>query len=214
MPHPDAPRPGVVLSVTMARPVPKDGMPQPPALPGPGSATAPPERGGTGSTGGGKPGEDGKGEPGAKGKADAGPGTPGDGPKLPGGGLPPGVKPPPSPKAERPPLRPAELSSDEVIVHVECHADYVVVHPSRRRVPVEALGHSDAHNPLYQQVRAGLARKPLGVEKPRRQIRFLVHPDGERTFHRAYPVLEGLSASKTRQAVQPGDDVMAIIAGR
>ena len=47
----------------------------------------------------------------------------------------------------------------------------------------------------------------------RPQIRFLVWPDALRSFHLAYPALEGLAVPKTRQNLQPEDDVFAIVAG-
>ena len=47
----------------------------------------------------------------------------------------------------------------------------------------------------------------------RPQVRFLVRPEHERTFHLAYPTLDRLPATKTRQTLGPEDDVLAIIVG-
>ena len=45
----------------------------------------------------------------------------------------------------------------------------------------------------------------------RRQIRFLIHRDAERTFHLAYPILEDVKVDKTRYTLQYGDDISRLI---
>src|SRR5262249_49482256 len=85
-----------------------------------------------------------------------------------------------SPRDARQPLGPAWLHGGrEFLIYVECQNDRVIVHPFQRRVAVEALSHSPRHNPLFQTIRAIIARKQATVQpgdKPYRpEIRFLVH---------------------------------------
>ncbi len=113
-------------------------------------------------------------------------------------------------------LRPARLGiNDDYVIFIECQADYVVIYPSRRRVPVEKLNHNQAYNPLYQTVQDMIKRRLStlrpGENPPRIQVRFLVHSDGDRTLHYAYPVLDGVQAEKVRYILQPEDDVARII---
>jgi hypothetical protein len=60
---------------------------------------------------------------------------------------------------------------------------------------------------LLQAVRQLIARRQAGVrpgDPPYRpQVRFLVHPDGLRTYHLAYPALEPLGVPLTRQNYEP-----------
>jgi hypothetical protein len=125
--------------------------------------------------------------------------------------------PPPTPAPRRRPviLRPARLNGDgESFVFVECRRDVVVVYPGHRRVAIDALNHSPTYNPLFQTIRQQVERRQAQAgpgETARVHIRFLIHRDGERTFHLAYPVLEGLAVPKTRYSLQPEDDVSRIV---
>ena len=109
------------------------------------------------------------------------------------------------------PLLPARVGgAEETIVFVECLSDGVVVHPSGKSMSIDSLNHSPSHNALYQAVAAKLA-KHKGDPK-RRTVRFLIHRDGERTFHLAYPLFNGLDVTKTRYSLQSDDDVSRIVA--
>jgi hypothetical protein len=101
----------------------------------------------------------------------------------------------------------------EVVFFVECRPDAVVVHPSRVQVSVDHLTHGAMHNKLYQSVRQLLQRQLTRAPDSKVQIRFLIHRDAERTFHRAYPVLEGLPVPKTQYHLLPDDDVARLVAG-
>jgi hypothetical protein len=112
-------------------------------------------------------------------------------------------------------LRPARIGGEgESIVFIECKSDVVIVHPTRKQIAVESLNHSPAYNPLVQAVRQQMQRRqalaktgdPIKV-----QVRFLVHRDGERTLHLAYPALEVLKLSMTRYSLQSWDDVNRLV---
>ena len=115
------------------------------------------------------------------------------------------------------PLRPAWLQGgNEYTIYVECQSDLVVLYPSGRKFPVDKLSHTPQHNPLVQAIRMQMARREAAVKSggqpPRCNIRFLVHRDGEETYHMTYPRLDPLPATKTRQNLQPEDDVSLIVA--
>jgi hypothetical protein len=123
------------------------------------------------------------------------------------------------PKASLPPasLRPARLSGDrDWIVFVECKKEGVVIYPTQLLLPASALGRASGSNPLLQSVQQLIDRKQATVRRGdvpyRPEVRFLVHPDAGRTYHRAYPTLDALAAPKTAQTLAPEDDVAAIVA--
>jgi hypothetical protein len=138
------------------------------------------------------------------------------------GGDDPFLRAPPAPKlpkASRPPapLRPARLSGDrDWIVFVECKTEGVVIYPTHLLVPASALGRPSGSNPLLQSVQQLIDRKQATVRRGdtayRPEVRFLVHPDADRTYHLAYPTLDSLAAPKTAQILAPEDDVATIIA--
>ena len=116
------------------------------------------------------------------------------------------------------PLRPARLSGDrDWIIYVECKPEGVVVYPTRTLVPLSALNRPAGSNPLPQTIQQLIDRKQATVrrgEMPYRpEVRFLVRPEAERTYHLAYPTLDGLAAPKTSQNLGPEDDVSAVVAG-
>lgn len=114
-------------------------------------------------------------------------------------------------------LRPALISGDrDWVIFIECRANSLVVYPSRQEIPVAALGRGP-NNPLVQQVRQMIDRKQATVrpgDMPYRpHVRFLVRPQFEATFYQAYPSLDGLTVPKSRQTLEPEDNVQEIIAG-
>jgi hypothetical protein len=171
--------------------------------------------GGGGSSGGGGGGASGGGASGGgadSGGADSGgvsPGRPSDGPRI-------GLEGPPLPDRKPVILRPARLGSDDdYVVFIECCADRIVIYPSRKTVAIESLNHGQNYNPLYKTVEQMINRRLStlrpGEKPPHIQVRFLVHRDGDRTLHLAYPVLEGMPMEKVRYNLQPEDDVARII---
>jgi hypothetical protein len=90
------------------------------------------------------------------------------------------------------------------IISVECHADAVVVLPSRQRIPTaQFAGSQHGSNPLRELVEQMIARRQGSIragEMPYRpMIRFKVWPEGVRTYYLAYPVLEGLRLPMRRE---------------
>jgi hypothetical protein len=106
-------------------------------------------------------------------------------------------------------------SDGDYIIFIECLAERVVIYPSRRFVGIDSLNHSRSFNPLFKTVEQMIAKRLStllpGEKPPHMQVRFLVHRDGERTLHLAYPVLEPLPIEKVRYSLQPEDDVARII---
>lgn len=125
-------------------------------------------------------------------------------PKLPG-------QTPTKPAAQTP--RPVRLAGDrQWILYVECRADGVVLHPSLRSFSAASLAQPQGLADLTRAAQMLLDRRQntanqLGDKAFKMQIRFLVWPDGERTFHSVYPALDGLPAPKTWQMLRPDDDV-------
>jgi hypothetical protein len=111
------------------------------------------------------------------------------------------------------------LSGDrDWIVFVECKTEGVVIYPTRLLIPSSVLGLSSGSNPLLQCVQQLIDRKQATVRRGdlpyRPEVRFLVHPDADRTYHLAYPTLDSLAAPKTAQDLAPEDDVAAIVAAQ
>jgi hypothetical protein len=140
-------------------------------------------------------------------------------------GVRPGFVPPPTPGPQAPArerrpvaLRPARVGGDrEWTLFVECKADEVVLYPSRRRFPLADLAQPQGRANLLQAVQQQIERRQAlitpGEPPVRPQVRFLIWPEGLRAFYQAYPALDPLPLPKTRQALDPEDDVAAIVAG-
>ena len=147
--------------------------------------------------------------PGSKGS----PGGSSDGPTVQGDRRPqrPGFRGPDSlAPARNRPLLPARIGdAEETTIFIECRSTGVVVHPTGQTIPLAALGEAPANNALHRTVSAQFASHK--GNPARRQIRFLIHRDAERTFHAAYPVLEDIKVEKTRYTLQPGDEVSQLI---
>lgn len=87
-----------------------------------------------------------------------------------------------------------------------------MVHPTRLKISASNLKQSrGADNALLQTVQQMIQRRQVSVrpgEMPYRpQVRFLVRPDGLRTFHQAYPLLESLRLPMTRLDLALGEDI-------
>jgi hypothetical protein len=124
-------------------------------------------------------------------------------------------------KAKRPiQLRPALIEGDrDWVIYVECQKEAVILYPMRKSFTVDSLSHSPAHNPFFQAIDRMIARRQATVlpgDMPYRpNVRFLVQPNPNalRTYYLAYPALETLKATKSRQNLQPEDDPAAIAVG-
>jgi hypothetical protein len=123
---------------------------------------------------------------------------------------------PPIPTTERrppPAPRPPRLVGNrDWTILVECTADAVVLYPSGKRFPVQALAEGTASGrSLVETVRGMIARRQAMVrpgEPPYRpQLRFLVRPDGLRTFYQAYPVLDAVQVPMSRQNLAADEEI-------
>jgi hypothetical protein len=94
------------------------------------------------------------------------------------------------------------------IIPLVCTPDAIVL-PSGATIAASALNTSDGAKALIKAVQDIIARKQATVregEPPYRpQIRFLVHPEGLRLYHQAYPTLEALQVPILRQNIEPED---------
>jgi hypothetical protein len=106
-----------------------------------------------------------------------------------------------------PPERPRVFGSRDWVVSLDCTAAEVVVYPSGQHIPATALTTAQADNPLFRVVQSLISRRQAMVrpgEPPYRPVvRFLVHPDGLRTYYLAYPALESLQVAMIRENVRP-----------
>jgi hypothetical protein len=89
------------------------------------------------------------------------------------------------------------------IIPIDCFADAIVVPAgSRTRLEVSLLQRSEGADALRNAVRSMIERRQATVRpgevpfKP--QLRFLVRPEGLRTYYLAFPALESLQVPMTR----------------
>jgi hypothetical protein len=125
---------------------------------------------------------------------------------------------PAKPASTPAPLRPARLSGDrDWVIFVECRAEGVVVYPSQLLVSTATLSRATGSNPLQEALKQMIDRRQATVRpgEPlyRPEVRFLVRPDALKTYHLAYPALDGLPAEKKAQNLGPDEDAAAVIAG-
>ncbi len=101
-------------------------------------------------------------------------------------------------------------------IFIECRADGVVLYPGGLSIAAaksSANGKISDH-PLPAAVQQMIARRQSIIgeaagNEPMGQphIRFLVRPDGLRSYYQAYPELGGLQLQMTRENLEPDDDV-------
>jgi hypothetical protein len=122
------------------------------------------------------------------------------------------------PKPRKPAnLRPAWVHGGrDWTIYVECLPDSVKLYPSEKTFPLAAI-REGASNPLVTTIRQMIDRRQSGRragEPPYYpQVRLLVRPENVRTFLKVYPALEALPVPKTRQNLDPDDDVRDIVTG-
>ena len=93
------------------------------------------------------------------------------------------------------------------MISLECTADALLLSPAGMRVPTAALGNAaGVENPLAGAVRELIGRRqasvPAGEPAYRPRIRFLVRPDGLRSYYEACAALEPLRLPMTRENVR------------
>lgn len=127
--------------------------------------------------------------------------------------LPPSLNPPGDRKA-RPQPRPVPhlVGNRDWFILLECRGDSLVVYPSGRRFTTQELNTDpQAGKALLEAVRQMIAHRQAMVrpgEPPwRPQMRFLVRPDGVRTFYLAYPLLEPAGAPMTRHNLDADEEI-------
>jgi hypothetical protein len=112
------------------------------------------------------------------------------------------------PRATTP--RPIRLTGNrDWVIPLECTADAIVL-PTGVKITAQALSAGDSGaKALLQGVQELIKRKQAtvrdGEPEYRPQVRFLVHPEGLRLYHLAYPTLEPLQIPILRQNVEPDD---------
>ncbi len=115
-------------------------------------------------------------------------------------------------------LRPAWVHGGrDWTIYVECRPDGVVLYPSQKTFPLAQAMSDAANNPLVATIRQMIERRQSGRrpgEPPYHpQVCLLVRPENVRTFLMVYPALEALPVPRTRQNLEPGDDVGDIVTG-
>lgn len=110
-------------------------------------------------------------------------------------------------------------------IFVECKADQAVVYPGGLQISMtsQATSGKPADQPLFQTVQQMIARRKAlmassdanqeaATQAP--QIRFLVRPDGLRTYFLAFPELTPLQLPMTRENLDVGEDVIRHMVNR
>ena len=100
----------------------------------------------------------------------------------------------------------SRFSSPEWIILVECRPEGVVVSPSRLSFSLASLTGEVATGGQFAALVRDLIARRRSAQRPGEDpvkivIRFQVQKDGLRTFHLAYPLLDGIDVEK--RAVLP-----------
>jgi hypothetical protein len=96
----------------------------------------------------------------------------------------------------------------EWIIVVECRPDGVQVSPSRLSLSLADLATGQGDDSLLVRTARELIERRRSVQRPgdppvKIVIRFLIHKDGLRAFHLAYPLLDSIDVEK--RAVLSGE---------
>jgi hypothetical protein len=106
---------------------------------------------------------------------------------------------------------PLTLVNRDWTVSVECRAEGVIVYPGSKRFDPATLATVAGAASLTEAVQQLAARRQATVrpgEAPYRiQIRFLMRPNGLRSFYLAYPALEGLNLPMMRQNIDADEEI-------
>jgi hypothetical protein len=115
-------------------------------------------------------------------------------------------------------LRPAWVHGGrDWTIYIECRADAVVLYPSERTFTVAQAASDAAFNPLVAVLRQMIERRQ-SARRPGEppfypKVCLLVRSENLRTFLTVYPALEAVPVPKTRQNLDPDDDVGDIVRG-
>jgi hypothetical protein len=110
------------------------------------------------------------------------------------------------------PVRPGRSFRDrDWIIVIECKADSALIELNREQVATTALARrGDGDVALAQAVRRLIDRRqalvPEGEPPYQPRIRFVVRPEGLRTYYLAYPALEALKLPMTCQNFEPEEE--------
>jgi hypothetical protein len=106
-------------------------------------------------------------------------------------------------------------------IFVECSADQVVIYPGESKIPTSSLGGAKGTLPLLRAIEQMIARRQAMMasavapkDSGSLQIRFLVRPDGLRTYFLAYPELASLHVPMTRENLDADEDLTHHLIGR
>jgi hypothetical protein len=120
------------------------------------------------------------------------------------------AEPPKKPIRALPPRPRSAYGNRDWVIGIECRGDAVVLLSTGATLPLANLYQAGSTNPLQEAVRQMIARRQASVrpgEPPYRpQIRFLVRPNGFRSYYLAYPALEGLQVPMSRQNLDADED--------
>jgi hypothetical protein len=97
------------------------------------------------------------------------------------------------------------LGNKDFIITVDCHGDYVTITPGSLTYRWTASNLKETDDAIVQSVKNLIARRQASVqpgEPPYRPlIRLCVHADGRNTLYRAYPLLDRVGVTMTRENV-------------
>jgi hypothetical protein len=120
------------------------------------------------------------------------------------------AEPPKNPIRALPPRPRSVYGNRDWVIGVECRGDAVVLLSTGATLPLATLYQTSGTHPLQEAVRQMIARRQASVrpgEPPYKpQIRFLVRPNGFRTYYLAYPALEGLQVPMSRENLDAEED--------
>jgi hypothetical protein len=113
---------------------------------------------------------------------------------------------------KRQPSPPRLVGNRDWVISAECRSDAVVLYPGEVRFPLASLATGQEGGPrLVSTLKQMIARKQATVragEPPYRpQVRFLVRPDGQRSFFAGYPWLEGQQIPMSRQNIDKDEEI-------
>jgi hypothetical protein len=116
----------------------------------------------------------------------------------------PGPERPSAPSRPRPPRL---IGNRDWVIPVECRPDGAVLRNAGQKFAVTSLTTgAGGENPLLKALRLTITRRQATVrpgEPPfRPQLRFLIYPDGLKTYYLALSAVEPLGVTVTRQNVE------------
>jgi hypothetical protein len=117
------------------------------------------------------------------------------------------------------PLKAARLFAErDWILFVECRFEGLILHASRKYYSAEFLMTEKGAAEFLEEIQALIFKKQSTVRPGeslyRPQVRFLVWPDGTRSYHIAYPKLQASNINQTRQNLEQEDSIKDILQGR